>query len=124
LSCAAIDDVLAWCTLALTLSYASGGSPINGLYTALIAIGFVLVLVFVVRRVIAYIHQRLIEQNDEMNKTFIATIFFLLCISSWFAEIAGIHAFFGSFAFGAMVPKVSVSTKTKLNISLEWTVCQ
>jgi hypothetical protein len=55
LGAAAIDDLLAWCTLALALSYASGGSPINGLYTALIAIGFVLVLIFPVRKLLLWV---------------------------------------------------------------------
>lgn len=33
----------------------------------------------------------------------------MLCVSSWFAQIIGIHAFFGAFAFGIIcVPKEGI----------------
>lgn len=109
LSCAAIDDVLAWCTLALALSLAQGGSALQGLYTALIAVGFILFLIFAMRPLFAWAHRKRLAKNDEMNKTFIASIFLMLCVASWFAQIIGIHAFFGAFAFGIIcVPKEGV----------------
>ena len=72
LGCAAVDDLLAWCTLALTLSYSSGGGPLNGLYVALVAIGLIMFLVMVIRPGLEWYHQRLIAQSDELNRNFLA----------------------------------------------------
>jgi hypothetical protein len=33
MSAAAVDDVVAWCVLAVSSSFAKAGSPVNGLYT-------------------------------------------------------------------------------------------
>lgn len=105
LGCAAVDDLLAWCTLAVTLSYASGGGIVAGIYVALITLGLVLFLVFVIRPFLVWYHQRLIAQDDELNRNFLALLFLLLCLTAWFSEILGIEAFCGSFIFGIMVPK-------------------
>lgn len=104
LSCAAIDDVMAWCCLAIVLSIATGHG-VEGLYVTLIAILFISTMYFVARPLLHFIHQKLLEQNDELNRNFIAFILLLLCVNAWFAEILGIHAFFGAFAFGVMVPR-------------------
>ena len=111
LSIAAIDDVLAWCVLAITLSYAGGGAAINGLYTMLMVIGFVLVLVFAARPVLFYLGAICHASNArkthpvDFPRDYIAILFFgLLCASLW-TEIIGVHAFFGAFAFGIIVPK-------------------
>src|SRR4051794_18801886 len=71
----------------------------------LIAIGFVLFLGLGVRSALRYIYARLREKDDDLNRSYCALIFLLLCLSSWFADIIGIHAFFGAFAFGAIVPR-------------------
>ena len=108
LSIAAIDDVLAWCVLAITLSYAGGGSAINGLYTMLLVIAFVLVVIFIARPFMVwaglFFHQRK-HSGDEFNRDYVAILFFLLACASIWTEIIGVHAFFGAFAFGVCVPK-------------------
>ena len=53
LSTAAIDDVMAWCVLAVVLAYSAGGDVLAGVYTALITIGFVAVQILVVRPLMA-----------------------------------------------------------------------
>ena len=108
LSIAAIDDVLAWCVLAITLSYAGGGSALNGLYTMLLVVAFVLVVVFVARPFMVwaglFFHTRK-HSGDEFNRDYVAILFFLLACASIWTEIIGVHAFFGAFAFGVCVPK-------------------
>ena len=108
LSIAAIDDVMAWCVLAITLSYAGGGSAINGLYTMLLVVAFVLVVVFLARPFMVwaglYFHTRK-HSGDEFNRDYVAILFFLLACASIWTEIIGVHAFFGAFAFGVCVPK-------------------
>ena len=108
LSIAAIDDVLAWCTLALTLSYAGGATAANGVYTALITIAYLLVLVFITRPCLLWLSRQLRFQQKvtgELNRDYVCILLLCLCASAIWTEISGIHAFFGAFTFGLIVPK-------------------
>jgi Kef-type K+ transport system membrane component KefB len=108
LSIAAIDDILAWCTLALTLSHAGGASDANGVYTALITIAYLLVLIFVTRPCLRWISRQLRFQQKvpgELNRDYVCVLILCLCASAIWTEISGIHAFFGAFTFGLVVPK-------------------
>ena len=67
LSTAAIDDVMAWCVLAVVLAYSAGGSALLGVYTALIAIGFVAFLVVVVGPLLGRGLQHCIEKGCVRN---------------------------------------------------------
>ena len=108
LSVAAIDDVMAWCVLAVTLSYAGGGSAVQGVYTMLLVIAFVLVVIFIARPFMvwagAYFNARK-HSGEEFNRDYVAILFFLLACASIWTEIIGVHAFFGAFAFGVCVPQ-------------------
>ena len=90
LATAAIDDLLAWSTLAFVLSYASGGSGVGGLYVILTAIGAILLLAFPVRIGLLRWHSKLLADNDELNRNFIAVLFLGLTITSWFFAIIGV----------------------------------
>lgn len=108
LSIAAIDDVFAWCVLAITLSYAGGGPALNGLYTMLITIAFVLVLVFAIRPFLVKAGQFFstrVADDEEFSRDYVGLLFLLLACSAIWTEITGVHAFFGAFAFGIIVPK-------------------
>lgn len=105
LSCAAVDDVAAWCVLALASAFAQSESPLQGLYTTLGAIGYIVIMAFVVRPVLARVH-RLVDKKGGTSSSYYETVIFLLLIVSAFTtEALGIHAFFGSFMMGLMVPK-------------------
>ena len=115
LSIAAIDDVLAWCVLAITLSYAGGGSAVQGVYTMLLVIAFVLVVVFIARPFLMWAGLFFAKRTaaaqakgpgaEEFSRDYVALLFFLLACASIWTEIIGVHAFFGAFAFGVAVPK-------------------
>jgi len=51
------------------------------------------------------IHAYLVEKNRENDPLFATLIFLGLIFSAWVAEIIGVHALFGSFIFGFVVPK-------------------
>ncbi len=58
-----------------------------------------------VRPILAHFHRKLLLKGNETNRTFLASLFFILCLSAWFCEIIGVHAFFGAFLAGIIVPK-------------------
>ena len=105
LSCAAVDDLLGWCVLALTLSYTQGGTIENGIYVALIAVAFIVFLSTVVHRFLSFLQDYCMTTGEPVNRNYIAVLFMLLMLSAWFCEVLGVHAFFGAFIFGIAVPK-------------------
>jgi Kef-type K+ transport system membrane component KefB len=68
MSCAAIDDILAWCTLALASSFAKSGELIYGLYTCLAALVYVIVMSTVVRLLLKWFHQKMEARKLTDNR--------------------------------------------------------
>lgn len=104
LTCAAADDVTAWCILAIVIAIVKAGNITGALITIALAFGFVLVMVFVVRPWLkAAIHK--IMQRENSNVLVVTVAFFVLLVCAWLAELIGIHALFGAFLAGAIMPK-------------------
>jgi Kef-type K+ transport system membrane component KefB len=102
LTCAAVDDVTAWCLLAFVVGVAKAslGDAIRTL--ALTAI-YLLFMVFFVRRLML----RLVEREEakaEVKQTTVGLVLVLLLLSAFTTEWVGIHALFGAFLLGAIVP--------------------
>lgn len=95
LSCAAIDDVLAWCVLALASSFAKSGSALLGLYTTLLSAAYVLVMVLVLRPLLLLLHLALVARQLQGSPYYTVFLFLLLLASAFTTEGLGIHCFFG-----------------------------
>ncbi|CAF1342642.1 unnamed protein product [Rotaria sordida] len=104
LSCAAMNDIMGWCSLAIAGAFATG-SEIVGLWKILIAIGYVIFMFTIVRWLVLHAYSFLVKRDDAMNHTFLVGIFLLLLGSSFFCDILGIHSFFGAFIVGVLCPK-------------------
>jgi Kef-type K+ transport system membrane component KefB len=101
LSCAATDDVTAWCLLALVIGVAR--SDVHSAFrTILLAFGFIIVM-FVVVRPIAI---RLVgtEAGPRRASRVTTRLFVAVLLSACAAEFIGIHAIFGAFLLGAVIP--------------------
>ncbi|RKP12696.1 Cation/H+ exchanger, partial [Piptocephalis cylindrospora] len=105
ISAAAVNDAVAWILLALVISIVNASSGINALYIFLVAIGFVLFLVFVVRRGVFWLIRRQpdIAENGP-NQLTVMIIFLMVLISAFFTDVLGIHPIFGGFAVGVIMP--------------------
>lgn len=104
IACAAVDDVTAWCLLAFVVSIVRASDLAQaGLTTlfALLYIGFVLV---VVRPFLARLAARVVSR-EGLTQNVVAGTLVLLLASAWATELIGIHALFGAFLFGAVIPK-------------------
>ena len=114
LTCAAIDDVTAWCLLAIIVSFARS-QLMNGILTVsltILYIGFMLVVVApLLRKNLPRFTARAVSES-------ITSVFFIgLLLSAVITELIGIHAIFGAFLFGAIIPKESlVSSQLSRNI--------
>jgi len=108
MSIASVDDLLAWTVLAIATSYHSGVGALEGLYTILTAIAWVLFLALVVRPLLEQLHLYLRKKKRETSTDFVVVVFLGMCCSAWMTQMIGVHSFFGAFVFGIIVPKDGV----------------
>lgn len=101
ITCAAADDITAWCLLAAIIAIVKAGSPLS----ALPMIGLTLIFVVFMMQVVRPSLQRLAAAMGDNNpKSLMALFFLVLLFSAWAAEVIGIHALFGAFLAGAIMP--------------------
>lgn len=104
LTCAAVNDVSAWCLLAFVIAIVRAGGVYDAVGTTVKAVVFVGVMLGVIRPFLARVGRRY-ATSDGLSQTAFAVIMFLLLGSALTAEAIGIHALFGAFLFGAVVPR-------------------
>jgi Kef-type K+ transport system membrane component KefB len=106
ITCAAADDITAWCLLAAVIAIVKAGTFVSSLYIIAMAIVYVLVMLFVVKPFLKKIGE-LYATKDNLNKPVVAIFFLTLIISSYTTEIIGIHALFGAFMTGVIMPDIT-----------------
>lgn len=100
---AANDDVTAWCLLAIVIAVAKAGTFVSALYTVGLTLLFIGVMFGIVRPFLKKIGDAY-ANSEVINKSFVGFIFLILVISSIATEIIGIHALFGAFIAGVVMP--------------------
>jgi len=103
ITCAAIDDITAWCILATVIAIVKAGSVAASFFTIFLAVVFVLVMLKVVQPFLKKMGE-IYSNKEVLSLNIIAAIFGILLISSFIAEIIGIHALFGAFLAGVIMP--------------------
>ncbi|MFT4669445.1 MAG: Kef-type K+ transport system membrane component KefB [Ulvibacter sp.] len=106
ITCAAADDITAWCLLAVVIAIVKAGDFISSLYVISLASIYVLVMIFIVRPFLKRIGD-LYGSKDSIGKPVLAIFFLLLILSSYATEVIGIHALFGAFMMGSIMPNIS-----------------
>lgn len=104
ITCAAADDVTAWCILAAVIAIVKAGSFISSLYIIGLSIAYVGLMLLVVKPFLKRIGE-LYTNKETLSKSVIAIFFLTLLISSYATELIGIHALFGAFMAGAIMPE-------------------
>jgi Kef-type K+ transport system membrane component KefB/nucleotide-binding universal stress UspA family protein len=105
LTCAAVDDVTAWCILAVAIAVARHGSidqqAILTIIESVVYIGFM----FTVGR---WFLKRLSKHHHRagrLSQLVLAIIYMGVVASALITEFIGIHLIFGAFLLGAVMPK-------------------
>ena len=106
ITCAAADDITAWCILAAVIAIVKAGTFVSSLYIIGMAMAYVIVMLFVVKPFLKKIGE-LYGTKDTLNKPVVAIFFLTLIISSYTTEIIGIHALFGAFMTGVIMPDIT-----------------
>ncbi|KAH7431233.1 hypothetical protein KP509_08G038400 [Ceratopteris richardii] len=105
MSAAAVNDVVAWVLLALAVALsASGKSPLIALYVLLSGIGFVIFVFIAVKPLMVKIAGQTIE-NEPVSEMYVAVTLAAVLVSGFATDAIGIHAIFGAFVFGLVIPK-------------------
>ena len=103
LACAAIGDVVAWCVLVLLLAVADTRDAGRFFLVVAATIAFALVVGFIVRPLLRVAVRRLgrREQAGALMVLIASGVFLCSFATSWI----GVHAIFGAFVFGLVMPR-------------------
>lgn len=104
ITCAAADDVTAWCILAAVIAIVKAGSFASSLYIIVMAVVYVFLMLKVVRPFLRRVGE-LKSTRESLSKPVVAIFLLTLIISAYVSEIIGIHALFGAFMAGAIMPE-------------------
>ena len=104
ITCAAADDITAWCILAAVIAIVKAGSFVSSIFIIAMAIVYVFVMLKLVKpflKRIADLH----TTRENLSQPIVAIFFLTLILSAYATEIIGIHALFGAFMTGAIIPE-------------------
>ncbi|MSQ00439.1 MAG: cation/H(+) antiporter [Myxococcales bacterium] len=108
LSCAALADVSAWCILAFVVSLARAEGILSGAVTTMLTAVFAAVIWFWARPLLRRLGPR---GGQAIAPETVAIAFFLVLVAACTTEVIGIHALFGAFLLGAVMPRGSGLTE-------------
>jgi Kef-type K+ transport system membrane component KefB len=103
ITCAAIDDVTAWCLLAVVIAIAKAGAILSALVTVFLTVIFILLMFYLVKPLLANVANKYFTR-ETIHKNIVALVFALILLSSFITETIGIHALFGAFLAGVVMP--------------------
>ncbi|GAB4147420.1 MAG: hypothetical protein Fur0021_06260 [Candidatus Promineifilaceae bacterium] len=105
IACAAVDDVTGWSVLAGVVLLARAGATATPLWVTILGtVVYILGMIFVVRPMLGNL-ETLFKWRNRLSQDIMAIIFLLLLASGLITEWLGIHALFGAFLMGAIMPK-------------------
>jgi Kef-type K+ transport system membrane component KefB len=114
LTAGAFDDACSWCVLAVVLAAFGAGPGV-----AVLAIGGgVLYATFIMlfgRRLLAPLGT-IVEREGQMSTTVLGITMALFCLSAFIMDAVGIHAIFGGFILGAVMPRGLFAAELKKKV--------
>jgi Kef-type K+ transport system membrane component KefB len=103
-TCAAVDDVTAWTLLAAVVALSGARDLRSAGLTLALTIGFIVAMLFAIgpalRRALGAAAAR-----EEPGKAIVAVVLVFLLAASLTTELIGIHALFGAFLAGVVMPR-------------------
>ena len=104
ISCAAIDDISAWLLLAVLTAMVHSAQSWHHLALSLASlIAFVATMLVPIRRAASFIESR--YQKHGATVELISLLVLVMIAASWTTERLGVHALFGAFMAGLVMPK-------------------
>ncbi|KAF6154696.1 hypothetical protein GIB67_025747 [Kingdonia uniflora] len=111
MSAAMMNDICAWILLALAVALveSSSSTTLTSFYVIFSSIGFVLMLIFVVRPGIEWLIHR-IPNGESFSDYHICLVLTGVFVCGFITDAIGAHSIFGAFVFGLIIPKGPLAT--------------
>jgi Kef-type K+ transport system membrane component KefB len=103
ITCAAADDVTAWCILAAVIAIVKAGTATSAVFTILLAVLYVFAMLTLVRPLLQRLAARY-ASAENLSRAFAVIAFAVMFLSALTTEMIGIHALFGAFLAGVVMP--------------------
>lgn len=103
IACASVDDLTAWCMLAVVVAVVQADGLGAAALTIVLALAFLVTMLFVIRPQVARVLR--VEGGEEMqSRKLVAGVLVFVFASALLTEAIGIHALFGAFLAGVVMP--------------------
>jgi Kef-type K+ transport system membrane component KefB len=106
IACAAVDDVTAWCILAVVIAIVKADGIAVSVLTIGLALLFIATMLFLVKPRIGRIIKES-KKDEKQGRGLVAAILAFVLACAWFTETIGIHALFGAFLAGVVMPSAN-----------------
>ncbi|KAJ3869239.1 Sodium/hydrogen exchanger family-domain-containing protein [Lentinula novae-zelandiae] len=106
LSAGVANDIIGWTLLALSVALVNAGSGLTALYILLVCVGWALILLFPGKMALQWLGRKTGSTEGHGPSMFFMTVTMLLLFgSAFFTDVIGVHAIFGAFLTGIIVPR-------------------
>ncbi|MDY6121470.1 MAG: cation:proton antiporter [Porphyromonas sp.] len=103
LNTAAMGDITAWLILAAVMAISSSGSMLSSVYNFLFLVAYLLVMFLIIRPFFVFV-SKVYDNTEVVGKSMVGVIFILLMLSSYVTDLLSMHAIFGAFIMGLVMP--------------------
>lgn len=104
----AIDDAAAWCLLAIVLA-SFDNNPAGAIQSIGGGFAFVLMAFLVLRPLLARCEKWLLNERGELSESGMVIGLMFMALGAWFTDKLHLHAVFGAFVMGAVMPRGAVN---------------
>lgn len=101
------NDLVGWILLALAVILANASQAVNTVYILLLTVAWFLLVAYPVRLLLRFYLKRYTNdlQSGEPSQFLMMIILVLCFVSAFYTDIIGVHAIFGAFMIGVIVPR-------------------
>jgi Kef-type K+ transport system membrane component KefB len=99
------NDIVGWILLALTVALVNAGSGLTAVYILLTCIGWAIFILFPVKFALKWLAKKTGSIETGPSVFFMTVTIIILFGSAFFTNIIGVHAIFGAFLAGLIVPR-------------------
>lgn len=112
LACAAVDDIIAWTLLAFVVAVVQGNGPLDVLRIVILTAIFAAFMFGLVRPLLKRLNEWY-QRAGRLTPDILSVVLIGVLASAFVTEIIGIHAIFGAFVFGAVMPRQGAADLTR-----------
>ncbi|KXN82041.1 K(+)/H(+) antiporter 1 [Leucoagaricus sp. SymC.cos] len=99
------NDIVGWTLLALSIALVNAGSGLMALWILLTCVGWTLFLLFPVKFVLHWLAKKTGSIESGPTVFFMTVTMMTMLGSAFFTDVIGVHAIFGAFVTGLIIPR-------------------